>query len=454
MPFSGGTAGAHDDAMHQGNAKRDVAEGLAGLDVSGFVLAKGPGIAFPRSGSDDVHIYERTSGEEAYAFHRVGADDYTFFIKESNVWKRFQTESMKDAANGIAALDAGGHVLAPGYRFTAVRGAAEQISIRERTSDERVFRWIRIGADDYEARVTVGGVEKVVQHAGLKDAANGIAALNGAGGLLIPGSDLYFTRSIVDRVYFTERTSGESILYFKRHGADDYKGHIYSAGVAKELQHAGLKDAASGIAGLDANILLDPALLPPCMEEYSNHLGAVDNFSQTGVAGTGSVNPDAANHEMDLDGGGGVGHARFETKAAWVAGSNPMMINILVQNIVNGSGGAKVSFVGCKADMSATSILNSMGFRHIDDGTWQTASGDASGEETNAITALANGDLVSILATSAAIRFFVNGTLVQTHTTRIPAVGVNFGGAVDHTFGAPSPHRQLSIDMMSGRRYV
>lgn len=160
------------------SSKKDVVGGVAALDASGFLLAKGAGILFPRTGSNDVHIYERTSEEEAYAFHRAGADDYTFFIKESNVWKRFQTESMKDVVNGIAALDAGGHVLAPGYRFTAARGAAEQITIRERTSGERVFRWIRNGADDYEARVNVGGVEKVVQHAGLKNVANGIAGLD------------------------------------------------------------------------------------------------------------------------------------------------------------------------------------------------------------------------------------------------------------------------------------
>ena len=75
-------------------SKKDVVGGVAALDASGFVLAKGAGVAFPRNGSDDVHIYERTAGEEAYAFHRVGADDYTFYIKESNVWKRFLTESM------------------------------------------------------------------------------------------------------------------------------------------------------------------------------------------------------------------------------------------------------------------------------------------------------------------------------------------------------------------------
>jgi hypothetical protein len=141
MPLSGGTSGAHDDAMHQGNAKRAVASGVApltgaglvsdqfgnayerqyfkdrvsgyaALDAAGALLVPGSKIYYTRDGSDDVHIYERTSDEEAYAFHRVGADDYTFFVKESNVWKRMQTESMKDVANGIAGLDANARLVA------------------------------------------------------------------------------------------------------------------------------------------------------------------------------------------------------------------------------------------------------------------------------------------------------------------------------------------------------
>lgn len=135
MPLSGGTSGAHDDAMHQGNAKRDVVGGVAALSAGGYVvdiwghacqptsqkdavggyaaldaagalLVPGSKIYYTRDGSDDVHIYERTSDEEAYAFHRVGADDYTLHVKESNVWERAQTESMKDVASGIAGLDA------------------------------------------------------------------------------------------------------------------------------------------------------------------------------------------------------------------------------------------------------------------------------------------------------------------------------------------------------------
>lgn len=107
MPFQIGSVAVHDDGQHFGSSKRDTVDGVAGLDSSGFLLAKGAGIQFPRDGSNDVHIYERTSGEEAYAFHRTGPDDYTFYIKESNVWRRFQTETMKDTANGIAGLDAG-----------------------------------------------------------------------------------------------------------------------------------------------------------------------------------------------------------------------------------------------------------------------------------------------------------------------------------------------------------
>lgn len=189
------------------------------------------------------------------------------------------------------------------------------------------------------------------------------------------------------------------------------------------------------------------------LEEYSNHLGAVDNFTQTGVAGTGSVNADATNHEMDLSCGLNVGHARFETKDTFVVSAKPTVINILIQNIVDGVSGNLVSFVGCKADMSSTSVLNSMGFRQIGDNTWETVSGDASSSENNSITALANDDLLTIVATSSSIRFFVNSTLVQTHTTYIPGIGVKMGGSVENVFGSPSTARQISIDMMGIKAY-
>lgn len=196
MPLSGGTSGAHDDSMHQGNAKRDTVEGLAGLD-------------------------------------------------------------------------AGGHVLAPGYRFTAARGAAEQITIRERTSDERAFRFIRVGVNDYEARVNVGGVEKVVQHAGLKNVANGIAALDAAGALLVPGSKIYYTRDGSDDVHIFERTSDEEAYAFHRVGADDYTFFVKESNVWKQMQTESMKNVANGIAGLDASVKLLDNEMPGILDRYT-----------------------------------------------------------------------------------------------------------------------------------------------------------------------------------------
>lgn len=87
---------------------KNVAGGIAAIDAAGALLVPGSKIYYTRDGSNDVHIYERTSDEEAYAFHRVGANDYTLYVKESNVWKRIQSESMKNIAGGIVGLDSNG----------------------------------------------------------------------------------------------------------------------------------------------------------------------------------------------------------------------------------------------------------------------------------------------------------------------------------------------------------
>lgn len=110
MPFAYGTLGAHDDVNHYGSAKRDTASGVAGLDSSGHVLGKGNILKLPRSGANNIAMFERTSGENALILNRVAADDYDCFVVESSVNKQVQTESMKDVASGIAGLDASAKV--------------------------------------------------------------------------------------------------------------------------------------------------------------------------------------------------------------------------------------------------------------------------------------------------------------------------------------------------------
>jgi len=104
MPFSGGTAGAHTDAMHQGSAKRDVAEGVAGLDANGHVLSQGWRLVVPRGAANQITLRERIGDERVARWIRVAANDYEAYVNEAGVEKRVQTASMKNQNNGFAGL--------------------------------------------------------------------------------------------------------------------------------------------------------------------------------------------------------------------------------------------------------------------------------------------------------------------------------------------------------------
>lgn len=105
MPLSGGTTGAHDDAAHQGSAKRDVVDGVAGLGPAGNVLAVGPDLELTRDGSENIEIVERTSGNIVFRWTRIGVDDFECRIHCGGVACIIQNDGMKDIAGGIAGLD-------------------------------------------------------------------------------------------------------------------------------------------------------------------------------------------------------------------------------------------------------------------------------------------------------------------------------------------------------------
>lgn len=178
MPLSGGTAGAHDDAMHQGSSKRDVANGVAGIDGDGRVLAPGPAFSLTRDVADQLGFRERTSSEDFMYVKRDGADDYTAYILDGGSYYVLQHAGLKDIAGGIAALDAGGDLLAQGPDLHLVRDGSENIELIERTSGEIVARFTRLGVDDYEFRMHCGTVACVIQNDSMKDVANGIAGLD------------------------------------------------------------------------------------------------------------------------------------------------------------------------------------------------------------------------------------------------------------------------------------
>lgn len=190
------------------------------------------------------------------------------------------------------------------------------------------------------------------------------------------------------------------------------------------------------------------------LEEYNNHLGATDNFTQTGTSGNGSATVDTTNHEMDLATGiGNVGHGRFHSKSQYIPGSKPIIVNFLIQNLATGAAGIRRCFIGLKADFSAPTNTNGI-IIYYDTDTWYAYNVSGGTSTSTVISALASGDLITIVATSSKIVFLVNGIIVATHTTNIPAVGLYFGASVNSTTFVPTTSFDVSIDMMSLKRYV
>lgn len=381
MPLSGGTAGAHDDSMHQGSAKRDVNDGVAGLTSSGHLLAKGSSIYMARDGTNKLFIIERTSGETVASYMRFGVNDYKMTIRTAAGWFDMLHGGNVDVVSGLAALDAGGAVLAPGSELKLTRDGSNNIELIERTSAEIVARWTRTGVNDYQA-------------------------------------------------------------------------YIHCGGLVCQFQHSGMKDVASGIAGLDANVLLPLALLPACLEEYINHLGAVDNFTETAVGGAGTATPDAANHEMDLVGpSGNVGSAIMRTKSQYTFGSQILVGSFLVQNIGVSDGAGRNFEIGF-SDGFATGGAAQMALVYYDGTNWYRKNANGLPGEAYIISDISSGDTITIVATSSILRFFVNGVSVGTTTSNIPTGAMNCGVAVDRRVGAGATNLTASVDMMSLRRYL
>ena len=178
MPLSGGMAGPHDDSLHQGNAKRDVANGLAGLDAQGDLIAVGDTLELYRDPFNGVYFVDRKSGEKFLEVERLAGNDYEFSVMISGTLRRILNITNKNVANGIAALDAAGSLLVPGSKIYYTRDGSDDVHIYERTSDEEAYAFHRVGADDYTLFVKESNVWKQVQTEGMKDVADGIAGLD------------------------------------------------------------------------------------------------------------------------------------------------------------------------------------------------------------------------------------------------------------------------------------
>jgi hypothetical protein len=164
MPFYGSTTGIHDDLKHTGSAKRDTAGGVAGLDGLGNLLAKFEGVKLARNTSNNIYIYERTSGEKVIYFNRVAPDDFEAYMRESGAWKHVQTESMKDTANGIAGLDANVKQDAEQHYSTSSATGGVGVDNPSYAVDGDVDTFAQISYDDTERwlKIDFGSIQQLL----------------------------------------------------------------------------------------------------------------------------------------------------------------------------------------------------------------------------------------------------------------------------------------------------
>lgn len=74
--------------------------------------------------------------------------------------------ALRDSVEGVAGLDANGHVLGKGWALKLARSATDLLMVYDRTSNEFAGYWKRVGVNDWELWVQNGGVDKRTLHVG------------------------------------------------------------------------------------------------------------------------------------------------------------------------------------------------------------------------------------------------------------------------------------------------
>lgn len=217
--------------------------------------------------------------------------------------------------------------------------------------------------------------------------------------------------------------------------------------------HAG--NEASKIPILNSEAFLEALYHYPIAERYSNHLGAVDNFTEVNTLGNGTTTEDAANHEVDLTGGITiVGHGLFQTKETWTLSAKPIIVNFIVNNIVEGTGSNK-AYAGLRANFTNSSNVTA-GCGFLVDTSGDTFSYCASGGvwNNNAIV-VANGDLLTLVATNSSVRFYKNGVFQAERVAPYIPAGALHAGAGSLTYGVGSTVTgSISLDLLEVTRYM
>lgn len=186
-------------------------------------------------------------------------------------------------------------------------------------------------------------------------------------------------------------------------------------------------------------------------EEAVNHDGTATNYWVVGVSGTGTASTDGATNTMTI--GGGVTNAGTSYyKSNQIYGLSgvvaPLIGNFKLGTITDGTASKSDTFVGLKFNFALADNILMAAFHQKQDGSWETKTATLGGGHTEtSITALASGDIVTVVANTVIALFIVNGSLVASHTTNLPDSAVSIGAGVVSINGVLS-ERSIGIRMI------
>jgi len=211
-----------------------------------------------------------------------------------------------------------------------------------------------------------------------------------------------------------------------------------------------MKDAALGIAGLDADARLTVDL-SPILSEYSSHTGDADAVMYLNSGGGGSSANDAVNHEADISSGlSAYGSGRFETHLSknYYLSATPKYVTVLINNIVQAVGADAKIYVGMKNAFSSNTDRHCCIFKYEDNGIWYAVTAHGTNDEQTTPITIANEDFLTIKATNTKVEYFVNYTKVAEHTLYITTGSLNLGAGCLVGSSAVTTAASCSIDMI------
>lgn len=198
-------------------------------------------------------------------------------------------------------------------------------------------------------------------------------------------------------------------------------------------------------------------------EKYSNHLGAVDNFTQAVANGLNwTFTPDAVNHKMTLNSGAtNAGSVYFNTKKAYTIGgdSAPLILNFIMSDIVaNGFAVSSCQFFGMSSNFLNPVTANSIFFGGINGSVAWRAETITGGVRTSTVLWKLATDFNNVLCTialiSSRIVFMFNGVVVAIHNVPTPTVPMYVGAGIVAA-GAPFiAASNMSVDYFEVLQYI